>query len=265
MLPDALPAALSRPLDRVFEEQVREISRRCLWDMVTLAVVIIAVQVFLRPVGSGSTLPILGQPFVLGALTWPYAVVLVLFAALWALRVWNNLPVGDRDHFLARPVDHRRLILTRVLAGLAVFLAVFVVAWALGAIITDAVVAGGRLRYRALLSQGWGWLWTLLGMVNAYLYATIFALRFRNPEQWILVWVPLGILLLGSLALVLPSETVVPAILWVIDGFLRGLGFAGPSTMVHPTSPMGGWIMIWLVILTLAVVRAARLPQKDPA
>jgi len=187
-LPERRPAAA-----HLFGEQLREMVYRTPWDFLALFSAILVVQVLLRSTGALAEQD--SRVFTEGAVTWPVGVVLVLVSVFWAIRVWSGLAPGERDYYLSRPVHSRWLILMRVADGLILFVGLFLVAWLLGAVLGD-LVATREMQSANRAMQGWGWLWTLLGLINAYLFGSIFAVRFRRPELFVLIWIPVGAFLL---------------------------------------------------------------------
>ena len=252
-LPERRPAT-----GRLLGEQMHEMVYRTPWDFLAMFAAILLVQVLLR--STGALTHASGPVFTRGAVTWPVGLVLVLVSVFWSIRVWSGLAPGDRDYYLSRPMESRWLILLRVADGLILFVCLFLVAWLLGAVIGD-LIATEEMRVANRAMQGWGWLWTLLGLINAYLLGSIFAIRFRRPEHFVLIWVPVAIFLLFLIERLVNLAALSASINSVLESLFLGLGYAA-SWVDLSIGPHPGHLVLWLLFYAAIVVAVAWKPRR---
>ncbi|MFC1629261.1 hypothetical protein ACFL3H_09160 [Gemmatimonadota bacterium] len=204
-----------------------------------------------------------------GALSFPMQFIFVLFGGFWAFRIWEGLHSGERTVFLSYPAGRTKHQLLRITAGVIIFLCVIIFFWLLGATVTE-IIAPGFSWFSAPQYSGFGWLISLFGILNAYLYATILSLIFRRPEIWFLFWIPISI----SLFMWGISRTGID---WLIDilkgilgwplGVMGGFGFhssrSGELLGPYNQNPDLGVVLIWTAIFTIGLYLVARIHREN--
>ncbi|GEM_PF-1517404 len=211
--------------------------------------------------------------FVNGGLSFSGGIIMTLITLLWSSRVWNDLPPGERETFLAYPVDRTVHYLMRMAAGLGLLLAIIITGWILSGLCVECIHPGSSWFSDPLL-RGSGWPISLIGIVNAYLLGSIFALLFRQP----ILWFMFGILIVNlPFILAVAPDTL----LWQIMvnplsyillypyGLFSGLGIAWPSLAatdsfagLTPHLPALTIVLLWTVILGLGLAAASRFRRE---
>ncbi len=260
------------PLPRsIFLNQARSILLRLKWEllffgMVTFILHFGSIHEILEKVvfwgdAPWSTIMLFNEGAIGSGLLWLF----LLFSAFWAFRTWEGFNNGDRATFLSYPADHSRHRLIRTAAGAAVFLAAVALAWLLGATFSE-ILAPGHSWFTLPTSNGSGWIISVFGMVNMYLYATVMAMLFRRPEILFLVWIPaiLGILAITfNLARFDGLLEVMRVILGWPFGVLAGFGFPRLDVASGFALPNFGVVLMWAAIFGTGVYLVSRIHQED--
>ncbi len=200
-----------------------------------------------------------------GALSIFMQFVMVLFGAFWAFRIWEGLQVGERSNFLSYPAGRVTHQFLRIAAGAVVFVSVIALFWLAGATVSEIFVPGYSW-FSAPEYSGAGWLVTLLGVVNVYLYATILALLFRRPEIWFLAWIPATLALSGFIFFRLKLDLLANIIGYIFSspgGALAGFGLQ--TEILEPVRdlPTLGVLLMWTAIYSGGAYFAARFHRED--
>jgi hypothetical protein len=255
-----VPAAARLHWPTVFETQAVELLRRARWDIGLLALIMLQYHIGAWALYQGS---IAGMPlFVHGGLGFPGLILFGLLAAFWGLRVWHDLPPDGRDYFMAQPVSQAIHTVIRVTAGAAILLAITAATWIIGALIAELIQPGtGYFAMQRPLGTDGGWIVTLIGMLNLYLYATCLALLLEKPEYWLLFWIPIGLFVLWALPLLVGWRGLAEFFRTIIVALLSGTGVG--VAFDDPIRAFGGSyshsiVLVWLMIWSGAVWTIAR-------
>ncbi len=189
----------------------------------------------------------------------------LLFSAFWAIRTWEGFNTSDRSIFLSLPAERTRHQLIRAAAGAAIFIAAISGSWLLGATIAEIIVPGHSW-FTWPPSNGSGWIISILGICNIYLYATILALMFRRPEVWFLVWIPATLIMVTTIIILSQLNgllEVLEVVLFWPFGVLAGLGFPHMEGRPPWSLPELGVVLMWMFILSVGVYLAARSHRED--
>ncbi len=204
-----------------------------------------------------------------GALSFPIQFILVLFGGFWAFRIWEGLHSGEKTAFHSYPTGRATHQLLRIAAGAVIFIGVITFFWLLGATITEIIVPGFSW-FSAPQYSGSGWLISLFGVLNVYLYASILSLIFRRPEIWFLFWIPVSISLFMwgiSLTGIDWLTDLLKGILGWPSGIMAGFGFGSSRSgeLVGPyyQNPDLGAVLMWTVICAAGILLVARIHRGD--
>ncbi|MFC1530366.1 hypothetical protein ACFL6R_06590 [Gemmatimonadota bacterium] len=260
------------PLPRsIFLNQARSILFRLRWDALFIGVVTFilhfgSVQGFLIRFAFWGTAP--GHQLMLfneGAIGSGLLWLFLLFSGFWAFRTWEIFNNGNRSSFLTYPADHSWHRLIRAAAGAAVFLALVASAWVLGATASE-IFTPGRSWFTFPTSSGPGWIISVFGMLNVYLYATALSMLFRRPEIWFLVWIPVTILFLAgtfNLSGLEGALEVMQVTLGWPFGVLAGFGFPESNSASGFPLPKLGVVLMWTAIFGAGVYLVSRIHRED--
>jgi len=253
----------------LFSNQFRVLLIRCKWDILILAGLMFFYQLIALP-GLGDTAELFSSSlFIDGALGQPGHFIFMFIVVLWSARTWADLPPGRRASFLSYPVDRMSHHAIRVLAGAVILLLVMAASWLLGAAVCE-IAAPGSSYFSQEGYYGWGWLLTLVGLFNVYLFGTILALMFRRPEQWfilLLLGLPMLLFLLFLLGLTRPHfiPIVINLIFGLPYGLFAGFGFAliGSDSGLSVSLPDLPLVLLWSFILASGVLLAANIRREE--
>ena len=231
------------------------------WELLFMGLVILIYHLStLFTAASKAFLPEI-LPFQDGALTLPGQFILVLFGAFWAFRIWEGLHGNDRSTFLSYPAGRVTHQFLRITAGSMVFIAVIAFFWLLGATMSE-IFFPGYSWFSAPEYNGIGWIVTLFGVLNAYLYATILALLFRKPELWFLVWIPVAVSSLGYIFMRTGSDLLMNVVAVIFSspyGAMTGFGLQSQLFPPDWELPALGVLFMWTCIYTCGLYLVARI------
>lgn len=197
------------------------------------------------------------------AIHWIY----LLFGAFWAFKIWEGHHTGHRFVFFSYPANRTIHQFFRITAGAVVFFAVITFFWLLGATVAE-IIKPGYSWFTASEYGGSGWLVTLFGVLNAYLYATILALLFRKPEFWFLIWIPVTVSLfmyvIGRTGIDWLTDALKGILGWPF-GVLAGFGLSQARHSIEPYMgiPNLGTVLMWTLIIAIGVFLVARIHRGD--
>ncbi len=239
----------------VLLQQALELAIRYRWDLIVIFMATFWFPILIKPFKNYSV----GTPIVDGAIGFPFIFIFMLLASFWALRVWDDFPPDSRDDFLTLPVEKHAHLLFRVGAGGLLLLAVICGAWMVGAVVAELVEEqASAIAYYSLITKGSGigWLVTVIGLLNVYLYTTVVSLLSKRPEQWVLIWIPAGVFFLYTVLRLFELDFPSDVLAGVITAVLAGFGFASAAhrdVVVWPsiTAVLLG-LMIWCASVRIA-------------
>lgn len=245
--------------------QIRITYFRLKWDLLVYAGLMIIYQMSALP-SLGDTHDYLGLAlFTQGALGLPGHFIFMCLTALWSFRVWADFPPRQRLALFSYPVDRILHHTIRVTAGAVVLLMTLAISWLLGALICE-ISSPGSSYFANEAYRGWGWIITLIGLINVYLFGTILSIVFKRPEQWfvLIVFLPwvVGMMLIGIDSLRGIGILVARLISWQ-DGLMSGFGFVGPGTEGLTSLPGLPHVLMWCAILVGGVIITARIRRDE--
>lgn len=187
----------------------------------------------------------------------------MLLALFWPAEAWRDAPAGDRDWFLAQPIQQGWHEFARVAAG-ACWLLILSLAFAL--LVAGAAVLAGSPGEFARVTP-WMALVYVTGPLTAYLLGSIAGLRSAHPLRWTL-GVPAALAIIPQIfdGLTQPSLR-----------FLRMIGYSEMGlfwALIGPINESRPWFMapgtpwerywvadaaVWLALAVVGVLLAARL------
>ncbi len=233
------------PLPVVFVEQVQLLFQRLRWEWLVLvalfALTLVSTRLTIR----------------VGLDSGPYLLFIPLYLLLgiyWGLAVWKVEEDAARGYLWSAPVERSGHIQIRLLAGGLLLLGGILAGHTAGSLLP---VSGSRIyRYLRMESHGPLILWSVntIGMLNAYLVAALLSLRTRNPERWLFLWFPMGVLLFILVCHVLALDVL----LWFF-GDLVLLSLLAPAAGTGlPTSlayyRFGPQLVVLLPLLVMMVL-----------
>jgi hypothetical protein len=211
------------PLPVVFVEQVQLLFQRLRWEWLVLAAL-----VALTLVSTRLTLRVglAGGPYLL------FIPLYLLLGIYWGLAVWKVEEDPARGYLWSAPVERSGQIQMRLLAGGLLLLGGILAGYAAGSLLP---VSGSRIhRYLRMESPEPLTLWSVntIGMLNTYLVAALLSLRTRNPERWLFLWLPMGVLFFILVCHVLALDVL----LWFFGDLVLLSLFAPAAGTGLPTS-----------------------------
>lgn len=231
---------------------------RCRWELLLFTSVGILLQWVSYFVPVDADLPSILEGSAFG---FPSGIIFLLATALWAFRIWDTFPPGERAGLTSLPVPQSTQLLLRGLAGGILWIGVLVFSFIAGRLTGVLIAAMPGLPHAAVLPMG-QMLLALLALANVYLFATLLAMLFRQPSLWLLIWVPLA---LTALAVMLerlssPLGTFFFTLLDGDVGLLAGFGLHTYAEgydvipVVRVEDP--GIVLIWSMVLAAGTLVA---------
>jgi len=185
------------------------------------------------------------------------------FALFWPFGIWSRERPSERGYHWSLPVSQKTHDLARVVAGAVLLLSIIVAVYIVSMILS--IVSGTPSGLGSMSPTFWGGL--ILGPLVAYMFASIFLVRFEHPAGWF--WGVVGGVSLISTATQLagldPINRMMKRMAVGSFGFFHAIAgsvWSGFSEGAEGWGGSGGWgwwaaWCLWMVVLASGVVLAA--------
>lgn len=248
--PTALPVVLAEQTLLLFQQLRWELS--VLTALVALSFLLSRLTYTVGPEGG---------PFIL--FIPPY----LLLGIYWGLAVWRVEEDPSRSYLWSAPVERSRHTRMRLLAGGLLLLGGILAGYSAGSLL-QLLGPGAHRGLMRVETPGPLALWTVntVGMLNAYLIASLFALRTRHPGRWLFLWLPAAALAGYALLRLLALDVLIwffgDLLLLVLLAPAAGTGMplyfsynrlAAPLIVLLPLLLLG-----WLILMAVEVSRLHR-------
>lgn len=248
----------------ILSANFRNLVTRYRWELLLFGLMMVVYHL-IPLIHSGFSEQMVGLLFIDGAMGNPGSFIFVVVTAFWSFRVWTDFPPGRRATFLIYPVDHLTHYIIRIMAGALVIFAVFSAAWIVGALLCE-ILGPGRSWFSNEVYMGSSWTRTFLGLLNSYLFGTILALRFKKPEIWYIVLLPVGLtafVLIFELMKLHALRYAFTSIFMFPNGLTAGFGNLFQLGGGAESLPRFHVFFIWLLILSVGAILSSRIRREE--